>query len=258
MAFVASETMKCFGCGAEGHLSPKPDRRLVVWAWIGRQRRPVVGVVVKTEEEHPGETCSPVASQDAEKTGQNGLKMQEKTMEGQSVIGTIDNSVMKKQMKEEKGKKVCSDGDSVLNYVLMEDICDDTGLTVKTNKWKKRGGKNTQSEVKRWRMLQTISYEEEEKELTASQAAQIASYSVEYIKQFLAQTKGWRYVWWQYFFPDLTGFIRFMARFRRQDTFDILEVYRLKKLLTKAKSICNGTCVGGVVVDDDENNYDDV
>ena len=43
VVFVISETMKCFGCGAEGHRSLKPDRRLMVWAWISWQRRLVVG-----------------------------------------------------------------------------------------------------------------------------------------------------------------------------------------------------------------------
>lgn len=145
----------------------------------------------RAEEEHPGETCSPVALQDAKKTGQDGLNMQEKTKEGQTVKGTSDNSVRKKQMEEKEGQKVYSNGDSVLYNVVMEDICDDAGLTVKTNKRKKRGGRNTQNEAKTRRVLQAASEEEEEEEeLTASQAAQTASYSVEAIKQFLAQTKG--------------------------------------------------------------------
>lgn len=92
-------------------------------AAISSSDRLVVGD--QTEGKHPGESCSPVASQDAEKTRQDGLNMQDKTEEGQTETGTSDNSVMKKQMEEKKGKKVYSDGDSVLNDVLMENICDD-------------------------------------------------------------------------------------------------------------------------------------
>ena len=77
--------------------------------------------------------------------------------------------MIKKQMEE---KTRCSDGDSVLNNVLMEDICNDTGLTVKTNQRKKRGGKKTQNEAKTKRVLQTASDDEEE-ELTASQARRV-------------------------------------------------------------------------------------
>ena len=70
-------------------------------------------------------------------------------MQGQTVIETIDNSVMKKQMEEEKRKKGCSDGDSVLNNMLMEDIYNIyntyvmTQVSVTMNKRKKRGDKKT-------------------------------------------------------------------------------------------------------------------
>ena len=235
--FVTSETMKCFGCGAEGHLvracpearqeaggsgSDRPAAEAggsgpslpATGAAVSVSDRPVAGVVAeRDEEEHPGETCSPVALQDAKKTGQDGLNMQEKTKEGQTVKGTSDNSVRKKQMEEKEGQKVCSNGDSALYNVVMEDICDDTGLTVKTNKRKKRAGRNTQNEAKTRRVLQAASEEEEEEELTASQTVQTASYSVEAIKQFLAQTKGQRHIQLQHFFPSLTGFIESVAQF---------------------------------------------
>lgn len=154
--FVTSEmTMKCFGCGAEGHPIRACPKARQVAGGSGSERpveeaggsgpgmsaaeaggsgpsqpaleaagsglglpaieaagsgsvRPVAGVVVnQTEEEHPGESCSPVASQGAEKTGQdglNGLNMQEETQEGQTVKGMSDNSVTKEQT-EKKGRK---------------------------------------------------------------------------------------------------------------------------------------------------------
>ena len=71
------------------------------------------------------------------------------------------------------------------------------------------------------------------------------SFLVEDIKQFLAQIKGHRNVQLQTFFLDQTGFIQFVAQLRQQEAFSMLEVYRLKKLLTKAREIRNGTGVGG-------------
>ena len=123
----------------------------------------------------------------------------------------------------------------VLNNLLMEEICDDTGLTVKTNERKKRGGKMTQNEAKTRRVLQTDDEEyEEEEELTASRCKLLHILQNSF-NSFLAQTKGRGFVQLQHF-PHLTGSIISVAQFRRQDTFDKLDVYRLKKTGDQSQS----------------------
>lgn len=54
---------------------------------------------------------------------------------------------------------MCSDGEIVSNDALMENICDDTGLTVNTNKWKKKDCKKThnKAKTKRVQRVQSVS-----------------------------------------------------------------------------------------------------
>lgn len=56
------------------------------------------------------------------------------------------------------------------------------------------------------------------------------------IRKFLSDTKGQRAVNTECFFPDLKGFIKSVYHFKKENVFSEQEIYRLKKLITKAKA----------------------
>ncbi|TWW74449.1 hypothetical protein D4764_14G0004520 [Takifugu flavidus] len=100
-----------------------------------------------------------------------------------------------------------------------------------------RALRNTREEKAR-KVQQSLSDEEdeEEPELILSQEEKLICYPVGKIKKFLSDTKGQRAVRTESFFPDLNGFIRSVNRFTKENVFSEQEVYRLMKLVTKAKS----------------------
>lgn len=85
-------------------------------------------------------------------------------------------------------------------------------------------------------MLRDLSDEDDEVDLTASQEERIGSYSLKNIKKFLLETKGQRAIKPELFFPDLEGFIKSVNRLRGEGVFTDQEIYRLKKLVTKARA----------------------
>ncbi len=177
---------------------------------------------------------SPCGLHYVDKTKQCKMKGPENMKENQPVVNELGDSSGEKTMGEVKNT-VKSNKDNLVTDVSMEDVFDERSLKISTSKRKKsvdkgQGGGKTQ------KTLQSLSDEEEETELTVSQEERITSYSVEKIKRFLAETKGQRAVKTEQVFPDLNGFIRSVNRLRKEDMFSDQEVYRLKKLVTKAKA----------------------
>ncbi|KAI3376787.1 hypothetical protein L3Q82_000387 [Scortum barcoo] len=173
--FVTSETMKCFGCGAEGHL---------------------IRACPEARRENAGASGSGRPVEDAGSSGsatvvnEHGNSLMEKTIDG----GDTENILSSKN-------------DNMEDDVSMENVFDEWCLSINASKRKKSADKG-QGGGKTRKTLQSLSDEEEEAELNVSQEERITSYSVEKIRRFLAETKGQRAVKTEQFFPDLNGFIR--------------------------------------------------
>ncbi|KAI3357334.1 hypothetical protein L3Q82_015491 [Scortum barcoo] len=152
------------------------------------------------------------------------------------IVNEIGNSLMEKTIDGGETENMkSSNNDNMEDDVSMENVFNEQCLSINTSKRKKSADKG-QGGGKTRKTLQSLSDEEEEAELTVSQEERITSYSVEKIRRFLAETKGQRAVKTEQFFPDLNGFIGSVNRLRKEDVFSDQEVYRLRKLVTKARA----------------------
>ncbi|KAK0155410.1 Transposon TX1 uncharacterized protein [Merluccius polli] len=310
IVFVTSDTMKCFGCGAEGHLiracpearkgnagAPGPERvagtavpaeaaapaeaeadgvaeivgvsgpektaETAVPAGIvgasGPERAAGIAVPAETAgvaeivgasgpERAAGIAIPAETAGVAEIVGASGVEQMVEAAVPAGIVGAsgpertaeaagvaeIVGDLKSGQPEEDDGAsgssmvvKNAEDG-NMNDDVLMDDVFDERGLSINTSTKRKKSADKGQGE--------SLSDEEEEAELTISQEERITSYSVEKIRRFLAETKGLRAVKTEQFFPDLNGFIRSINQLRKDDAFSDQEIYRLKKLVTKAKA----------------------
>lgn len=143
----------------------------------------------------------------------------------------------------ENEKNMGAYGIDNVNDIPMEDVLDEQALRINISKKEKKKcvdkGQSGAKKIKK--VLQELS-DEDEVGLTASQEERIISHSLEKIKKFLVETKGWRAIKPELFFPDLNSFIRSVNRLRGDVLFVWFffftdhEVYRLKKIMTKARA----------------------
>ncbi len=231
VVFVTSETMKCFGCGAEGHLIRAcPEARKENAGASGLERLGAGASGSGQPDAGASGVEQPVENASASDSGQPDT--------GASGSGSVNERLMEKTKLDggETSNVVSSNNENMVDDVPMEDVFNERWLSLNASKRKNSADKGQGGSKSRKTGLLSLSDEEEEAELTLSQEERVSSYSVEKIKRFLTETKGQRAVKPEQFFPDLNGFIRSVNRLRKEEVFSDQEVYRLKKLVTKAKA----------------------
>ncbi len=221
VVIVTTETMKCFGCGAEEHLIRACPEARKENAGASGSGQPDAGA---SGAEQPAENAG------ASVSGQPDA--------GASGSGSVNERLMEKTKLDggETSNVVSSNNENMVDDVPMEDVFNERWLSLNASKRKNSADKGQGGGQSRKTGLLSLSDEEEEAELTLSQEERVSSYSVVKIKRFLTETKGQRAVKPEQFFPDLNGFIRSLNRLRKEEVFSDQEVNRLKKLVTKAKA----------------------
>ena len=251
MVFATSETMKCFGCGVEGHLIRSCPERM------GEQRRAAAGEpapVPAGEPRPPGRVPAPVPAGDlglggppaggappassggeepAESTDQRQGKDEHQSSSENTTIET-DN---KESEKVNDNLSVCED------LIEDEDMSDDDLLKLSQ---KRKSSEPVQSSAKAIKVTKGTktgkSLAESESDLSLTQEDQQSRYSPAGIKSFLQGTKGSRLVKVEDHFADLKLFVESAKPLTKRsgnlgdDVLTDQEIYRLKKVLLKVKA----------------------
>ena len=276
VVFATSDTMKCFGCGEEGHLvlscprrpAPGPADPAPGPDGPGGTADPAPGPdgpggsADRAAEPPPGGSDSgvapPAADSDSAGVQQSAETAQVTETDTQEKEGNVEhsegvneghaqsndkpdnNKQTGKKKGSAKGKGCSQEVINVADVDLAENLSEEMEI-IKGSSKRKSSAHKEQSESKAKKLLEDLSDEdeddEEECEWTASQAEELTLYPLDKIKKFLQDTKGIKAVKTEQFFPDLRGFIRSVA-WLRTDTegFTKQEGYRLKKLVTKVRA----------------------
>ena len=251
MVFATSETMKCFGRGAEGHLIRSCPERM------GEQRRAAAGEpapVPAGEPRPPDRVPAPVpagdlglggppagsappASSGGEEPAESSDQRQGKDEHQSSSENTTIETDNKESEKVNDNLSVCED------LIEDEDMSDDDLLKLSQ---KRKSSEPVQSSAKAIKVTKGTktgnSAAESESDLSLTQEDQQSRYSPAGIKSFLQGTKGSRLVKVEDHFADLKLFVESAKPLTKRsgnlgdDVLTDQEIYRLKKVLLKVKA----------------------
>ena len=312
--FATSDKMKCFECGAEGHLIRScPERAASATAQAaGSSGEAAVSPSGTIDAQSAVQSAPRPDINDTELDQQNALQpqsnslgaqptntetglesepaMQEDNSETNGENGKVqtsekaqENKQTKKHVSKEKNKQrhggigaksvpkvdVVSDeaklsktpensqinesqqavGTKVVQNMVFgpvsvaggkNDIFEDVCLSNKSGKRKMNDKEQNQAKAKKSEIIVSDEDEEDECEWSpSSQEPETVFYPLEKIKKFLSDTKGLRGLQIEDFYPDLKGFVRSVTLLMKESVFTDQEVYRLKKMVSKVKTMLN-------------------
>lgn len=241
--FATTNTMKCFGCGENGHLArdcPRKDKTgeadETVAEGLGAENLQNVTPVV--DEGRPGPSvCVPSRIEKNEKT----------TVESEilTIVADKENGeetiVQQIESEEDNGLEEASKQfemslEAEASGFEMEDY------SFKAPQKRKSKKRHVGKQIKKMD-VQEVSQTDTESDSAMSECSLTGSlppsgfssrdYSVDEIKHFLKVTKNTRRVKIEAFFPDLRQFIEKAKSFKSENQFTDQEVYRLRKIFTR-------------------------
>ena len=255
MVFATSETMKCFGCGVEGHLIRScPERAGTPAPAPAGEPRPPEG---EPAAEPGGEPEPPEPVQAPEAAGEPGLSESPAGSDLPVSTGSErpadKNDLIQNQNSAESRESITKEkvNDDLAMY---EDVIEDEDMSdeelYKNSQKKRKNPELVEKSAKITRVNKNTKTRKNSTELDSdfslTQDEQHSRYSPAEIKSFLRKTKGSRMVKVEDHFPDLNMFVESAKPLTRKsgntgdDSLTEQEGYRLKKLLLKIRPQLEG------------------